>query len=68
MASLVINKLWEKRNILLTGLPGVGKSTWAKAYPCSGVKVVLCPDNFLMVDGVYRNGKEPKLHVETLES
>jgi predicted kinase len=39
--------------ILLIGLPGCGKSTWAKEYPCSGSKLVLCPDNYLMVDGVY---------------
>jgi hypothetical protein len=32
---------------------GCGKSTWAAAYPCSGVKVVLCADDYLMVDGVY---------------
>ncbi len=40
--------------ILLTGLPGSGKSTWAAAYPCSGAKLILCPDDHLMVDGVYK--------------
>lgn len=44
--------------IILTGLPGVGKSTWANAYPCSGVKVVLCPDDYLLVDGVYTWSRE----------
>lgn len=39
--------------ILLTGLPGSGKSTWAAAYPCSGVKLILCPDDNLVTNGVY---------------
>jgi len=44
--------------ILLTGLPGSGKSTWAAAYPCSGKKLILCPDDYLMMGGVYKWGPE----------
>jgi len=41
--------------IVLIGLPGSGKSTWASNYPCTGKKVVLASDDDLIepTTGVY---------------